>query len=105
VISQGKFGIVLLPRAAYGDIAWENGPKTDRTARLSMHEVAHVSKLIGVKEAAHYVGLSAHTVYTMVSQRRIPYVKVGRLVKFDSAQLDAWILKNTVMPVTRVSAA
>jgi hypothetical protein len=30
---------------------------------------------------------------------------VGRLVKFDLAQLDAWILKNTVMPVTRMSAA
>ena len=46
-----------------------------------------------------------HTVYAMVSQRRIPYVKVGRLVKFDQVQLDAWIAKNTVMPVTRVSAA
>jgi excisionase family DNA binding protein len=70
-----------------------------------MHDGAHLRKLIGVEDTAQYVGLSVHTVYTMVSQRRIPYVKVGRLVKFDLAQLDAWILKNTVMPVTRVSAA
>lgn len=56
-------------------------------------------KLIGVAEAAQYTGLSVHTVYTMVSQRRIPYVKVGRLVKFDLAMLDAWIRKSTVMPM------
>jgi excisionase family DNA binding protein len=35
----------------------------------------------------------------MVSQRRIPFVKVGRLTKFDLAMLDAWINKNTVLPV------
>ena len=64
-----------------------------------MNEVS-MRKLIGVAEAAQYTGLSVHTVYTMVSQRRIPYVKVGRLVKFDLPMLDAWIRKNTVMPMS-----
>ncbi len=31
-------------------------------------------RLISVQEAADYIGLSPDTVYTMVSQRRIPYV-------------------------------
>jgi excisionase family DNA binding protein len=35
----------------------------------------------------------------MVSQRRIPYVKVGRLVKFDEVMLQAWIKQHTVMPM------
>jgi len=35
----------------------------------------------------------------MVNQRRIPYVKAGRLVKFDLALLDAWIKQQTVMPM------
>jgi excisionase family DNA binding protein len=70
-----------------------------------MHDGTRLRKLMGVGDTAQYVGLSVHTVYTMVSQRRIPYVKVGRLVKFDQVQLDAWIQKNTVMPVTRASAA
>lgn len=43
--------------------------------------------------------ITDNTVYAMVSQRRIPYVKVGRLVKFDVPMLDAWIRKNTVMPM------
>ncbi len=56
-------------------------------------------RLISVQEAADYIGLSPDTVYTMVSQRRIPYVKVGRLTKFDIGLLDAWIKQNTVMPM------
>jgi len=64
-----------------------------------MNEVS-MRKLIGVTEAAQYTGLSVHTVYTMVSQRHIPYVKVGRLVKFDLPMMDAWIRKNTVMPMS-----
>ena len=58
-----------------------------------------MQRLISVNEAAVYTGLSPHTIYTMVSQRRIPYVKVGRLVKFDEAMLQAWIKQHTVMPM------
>ncbi|WP_447603914.1 hypothetical protein [Nitrospira sp. Nam80] len=35
----------------------------------------------------------------MVSQRRIPSVKVGRLTKFDLRAVDAWIKRHTVMPM------
>lgn len=56
-------------------------------------------RLVDIKEASTYIGLSPHTLYTMVSQRRIPYVKVGRLTKFDVGLLDAWIKQNTVMPM------
>ncbi|MDK2741357.1 MAG: helix-turn-helix domain-containing protein [Nitrospira sp. BO4] len=54
-----------------------------------------------VQEAALYTDLSPHTVYSMVSQKRIPYVKVGRLVKFDRETLDKWIKQQTVMPVPK----
>jgi hypothetical protein len=33
----------------------------------------------------------------MVSQRRIPFAKAGRLTKFDLKAIDAWIDRNTVM--------
>lgn len=55
--------------------------------------------LMSVKETAIYLGLAPDTIYTMVSQRRIPFVKVGRLVKFDIQLLDKWIKQNTVMPM------
>ena len=56
-------------------------------------------RLIAIPEAAEYIGLSRHTLYTMVSQRRVPFVKVGSLVKFDVELLDKWIKQNTVMPM------
>ena len=58
-----------------------------------------IRRLISIQEAAVYTGLSPHTLYTMVSQRRIPYVKVGRLTQFRVGLLDDWIKQNTVMPM------
>jgi excisionase family DNA binding protein len=57
-------------------------------------------RLLSIKEVSDYIGLSIHTLYAMVSQRRIPFVKVGRLTKFDKTLLDNWIKQNTVMPMS-----
>ncbi len=56
-------------------------------------------RLISVKEAAYYIGLSPDTVYTMASQMRIPFVKVGRRTMFDVGLLDDWLKEHTVMPM------
>ncbi len=56
-------------------------------------------RLLNVKETAGYTGLSVHTLYTMVSQRRIPYVKVGRRTMFDVGLLDDWLKEHTVVPI------
>ena len=64
---------------------------------MKQHEQA-TRRLVDVKEIADYIGLSAHTVYTWVSQRRIPFTKVGRLTKFDLRTIDEWIAKETVSP-------
>lgn len=55
-----------------------------------------IPRLLDVNEVAIYTGLSRHTVYTMVSQRRIPFVKLGRLTKFDRHELDRWITSQSV---------
>jgi len=67
-----------------------------------MHETASpiARRFLSIQEVATYTGLSVHTLYTMVSQRRIPYVKLGRLTKFDVRTLDAWIEKRSVRPLT-----
>ena len=53
-------------------------------------------RFLDVKEAAEYLGLAASTLYTMVSQRRIPYTKMGRCTKFDRLELDQWIASHAV---------
>ena len=64
-----------------------------------MMPVTIKSRLLDIHEVEQYLGLSPETLYKMVSQRRIPYVKVGRLLRFDLAKIDQWIKQNTVMPM------
>lgn len=55
-----------------------------------------IRRLLNIREVSEYTGLSSHTLYTMVSQRRIPFVKLGRLTKFDRYELDRWIASQSV---------
>jgi excisionase family DNA binding protein len=55
-----------------------------------------IRRLLTIKEVADYTGLSPHTLYTMVSQRRVPFVKLGRLTKFDREEIDKWITGHSV---------
>jgi excisionase family DNA binding protein len=55
-------------------------------------------RLLDIREVAAYTGLATKTLYTMVSQRRIPFVKLGRLTKFDREELDRWINLHSVKP-------
>ena len=53
-------------------------------------------KLLGINEVTEHTGLKTSTVYSWVHQRKIPYIKMGRLVKFDPKEIDLWIQKNSV---------
>ena len=52
-------------------------------------------RLLSIKELSQYLGVKEHTLYIWVSQRRIPFVKCGRLTKFDLKSIDKWIDENT----------
>jgi len=69
----------------------------DRTIRPTLTErPALARRLIDIREVSVYTGLSTHTLYTMVSQHRIPFVKMGRLTKFDREEIDKWITAHSV---------
>ncbi len=59
-------------------------------------------RLVNIKEAALYIGLKVSTLYGWVSEKKIPYVKIGDRVLFDIADLDAFIEKSKVKPVKEV---
>ena len=59
-------------------------------------EPAIAPRLMSIEQVAVYLGLSPHTVYKFVSQRRIPHVKLGKLVKFDRIEIDKWIGSQAV---------
>jgi excisionase family DNA binding protein len=54
---------------------------------------AGVRRRLSVEEAAAYTGLAASTLnkYRVAGKPAIPFIKVGRRVTYDSADLDAFL--------------
>jgi excisionase family DNA binding protein len=44
---------------------------------------------------AEYFGIRVNTFYSWVSQKRIPYIKLGKLV-FDLRKIDKWLEDKAV---------
>jgi excisionase family DNA binding protein len=62
--------------------------------------IANMQKrLITIKEASEYLGIIVNTLYSWVSQKKIDYVKIGRLTKFDLRVFDKFIENNSVEAV------
>jgi excisionase family DNA binding protein len=48
-------------------------------------------RLLNVKEAARFWGTTDKTLYTKIWRREIPFIKIGRSVRFDVKDLEALI--------------
>lgn len=53
-------------------------------------------RFIGIEECAAYLDIKKNTLYQWVNQRKIPYLKFGKRVKFDLQELEGWIKKKRV---------
>lgn len=54
------------------------------------------SGLIDYKEAADFIGLAEFTLRRYVSEKKIPYYKIGSRVFFKPEELEAWINSRRV---------
>ena len=59
-------------------------------------QVGIAPRLLNIQQVAAYLGLSVHTVYKFASQRKIPHIKIGKLLKFDRHEIDRWIGAHAV---------
>ena len=59
--------------------------------------------LLTVREAAQYLAVTVSTLYGWVWQRRIPFVKIGRALRFDAQDLAAFIDANKYVPRKEIS--
>jgi len=56
-------------------------------------------EMFGVPEAAKYLGTTERFVRRLVTQRRITHCRVGKFIKLDSRDLDAFIAAGRVEAV------
>lgn len=54
--------------------------------------------LLDIGAVAEALSVTPRHVQRLVSERRIPYLKVGRFVRFDPAELNVWLDKLRVEP-------
>ena len=60
------------------------------------------AKLWDVREVAEFLGLAVGTVYHLLSQKRLPCVRLsGRCVRFDPRRIEEWVAQRTEEPETK----
>ena len=56
-------------------------------------------RFLGIREMSEYMGVKENTLYAWVYQKKIPYLKIGKLVKFDLQKIEGWLQQRTVKPI------
>jgi excisionase family DNA binding protein len=59
-----------------------------------MKEFERPQGLLNIRQAAQMLSVSVSTLYGWIWQRRIPFVKIGRSVRFDIRDLEQFIQSN-----------
>jgi excisionase family DNA binding protein len=66
------------------------------TEGLKLPGSALASPLLDIHGVAEVLTVTPRHIQRLVAERRIPYVKVGRFVRFDRAELSVWLDQQRV---------
>lgn len=70
------------------------GQLSEPTSRVA----GELPRLLNVEEMAEVLGVNVRHVRRLVFERRIPYVKWGRLVRFDPREIHCWVRDRATAP-------
>lgn len=64
-------------------------------------------RFLNVQQLAEYIHMSISYVYKKVSQKQIPYYKLGSRTLFEISEIDNWVIsggmiKEDIPPLPRV---
>ena len=59
------------------------------------------SNLLDIPTVARVLGTSVRHVRRLVLEKRIPYMKIGGLIRFDPSDIREWIDGQKVLPTDR----
>ncbi len=48
-------------------------------------------QLLTIDQLAEQLGITVRHVRRLIAERRVPYLKVGKLVRFDPAEIATWL--------------
>ena len=56
-----------------------------------MIDISSIPELLTIDQLAERLGITVRHVRRLVAEKRVPYYKVGRLVRFDPAEITTWL--------------
>lgn len=57
-----------------------------------------LEKLLEPRELAARLNVSREAVYDKVKRGELPFVRIGRLIRFDPVKIEEWLERQTYIP-------
>jgi len=83
--------------------ALNGAPVPQRRSNPTRRPNAPRPSLLGFDAVAEWLGVEVVFVRRLVAERRIPFVKIGKFVRFDPNDVSAWIDRQRVKPTHQSS--
>ena len=55
-------------------------------------------ELLTIQEASDFLKMKESWIRSAIFKREIPYIKMGALIRFNRAELQKWVSRQTVLP-------
>ena len=61
-----------------------------------MNPIPNLDKVMTIPEVAEYLKISKSKIYYLVTQKKIPHIKIQRNVRVFESDLKEWLKSNSV---------
>jgi excisionase family DNA binding protein len=95
---------IEIPEAVLDAIAAKVAAQIKPTLMRPPESRAQAEELMSVCQLAAHLGVSKDGIYRKTAGNELPFVKVGRLVKFRRSEIDRWLASKSVPDLTSLSA-
>ena len=105
---QNSLGAMASDRTAFASCACpvlmgRNAPcasmeQTPKQRSSDKRQPTELVPLIDVSQLAVCLGVEERHIYRLVDERRIPFIKWGRLLRFDPVEIRQWLDARRVQP-------
>lgn len=55
-----------------------------------------MSSILNAKQASELLNINLFTLYSLSRRKQIPTIRIGKLVRYDERELEAWIEQKKI---------
>ena len=68
-----------------------------------MPDTKALPRLLSIEQLAEHLGVTERHVRRLVAERRVPFLKVGKFIRFDPAEIAKWLNANRLGAIAAYS--